>query len=101
MYPNSFTDPIYQSKEFKALTTEIKKFGLDLNLMKKNNPERILRNYFVEEAIEDYEKHKTLDKVNKLLDAISSAYTKNKNIKQYQQPPSKDFDINYKTHCNT
>jgi uncharacterized protein YdiU (UPF0061 family) len=101
MYPNSFKDAIYQSKEFQWLRKEIKKVGLDLNLMEKNNPQRILRNYFVEESLKHYEEINSLDSIKKLLKAVSIPYTKNDAFKRFQMPPSKDFDDNYKTHCNT
>jgi len=101
MYPDSFSDLSYKSKEFQTFRTEIKKVGLNLDIMMINNPQRILRNYLVEEAIEEYENNKNLAKVNKLLEALSSPYTNNDSLRSFQQPPSKEFDKQYKTHCNT
>ncbi len=104
-YTNSFLELMnaesseaYRSKEFQQLKEEIRKVGLDKDLMKINNPQRILRNYLVEEAIAEYEKTKSLKKINELLFAMSSPYSKSK---EHQQPPSKEFDKNYTTHCNT
>lgn len=101
MYPWSFDNPIYQSTDFTVLKDKIKKVWLSLETMEKNNPQRILRNNLLEEAIQEYAIHRTLDKVNKLLEAISKPYNKNDTLKSYQNVPEFTFDNNYKTHCNT
>ncbi len=101
MYPHSINENIYQTSEFLEIRTELKKAGLNLKLMQKNNPERILRNYLVEEALDDYKNFKNLDKVHELLEAVSAPYTRDDKLKKFQQSPSIEFDKRYKTHCNT
>ena len=101
MYPNSINDEIYHKPEFLKLRTELKKVGLSLNLMQKSNPQRILRNYLVEEALDEYKNSKKLDKIYELIEAVSSPYTKNDKLEKFEKPPSREFDKRYKTHCNT
>jgi serine/tyrosine/threonine adenylyltransferase len=101
MYPNSFNESIYQSIEFKELRLAIKKVGLNLEMMKNNNPQRILRNYLVEEAIDEFENNKSLGKIKKLLEAVSSPYSQDDSLGKYQLAPPQYFDKMYQTHCNT
>jgi uncharacterized protein YdiU (UPF0061 family) len=101
MYPGSFDEDEYQSEEFQELRSRIEKAGMDLEVMKDNNPQRILRNYLVEEAIKEYEDRRSLHKINSLLTALSSPYESDEELSEYQQPPSKEYDNNYSTHCNT
>lgn len=101
MYPDSFDEKIYRSREFAALRSAMQKAGLALEVMQQNNPQRILRNHLMEEALDGYDNDKDLDKVNQLLKALSSPYEENDELTAYQQPPSKEYDKVYTTHCNT
>lgn len=101
MYPNSFEDSAFKSKEFRELRSQIKEVGLDLSVMIKNNPRYILRNYLVEEALEEYEQKQSPEKVNQLLDVISYAYDETKHFRTFQIPPPQSYDEMYTTHCNT
>ncbi len=101
MYPNSISDELYKKPEFLKLKSELKKVGLNFELMQKVNPVRILRNYLVEEALDEYEKSSKLKKVYELIEAVSSPYTKNDKLKKFKIPPPKEYDAIYKTHCNT
>jgi uncharacterized protein YdiU (UPF0061 family) len=101
MYPNSINDEIYHKPEFLNLRTELRKVGLNLKLMQKSNPQRILRNYLVEKALDEYKTSKRLDKIHELLEAVSSPYTKNNKLEKFEKPPYGEFDKTYKTHCNT
>lgn len=101
MYPNSFDKKIYQSENFRELKSEIRRYGFDIECMKKNNPQRILRNYIVEDVLKDYQKSRKRDKMHALLKAISSPYKRDNALIAFQQPPSKEFDTTYTTHCNT
>lgn len=101
MYPDTFTDSIYQSKDFETFRKKIKEVGLCIKTMEENNPQRIVRNYILEDALQDYHNNKNLYKVHDLLKAISQPYTRDGNLKKFQKPPRDDFDKKYKTHCNT
>ena len=101
MYPGTFKDLKYSSTEFKALRTKIGKIGLDIKTMQKYNPQRILRNNILEEALEKYDKNKNVAKINMLLEALKSPYEKDKRFEDYQKPPKEEFDTVYTTHCNT
>lgn len=101
MYPNSFDDKAYLTPEFKNFRKKLEQIGLDLELMKKNNPQRILRNYLVEDALNEYKNSKNLKKVHDLIEAISKPYIKNDKLRKFQNPPPIEFDQTYKTHCNT
>lgn len=99
--PNSFEDLLYKQKDFLMFRKKFLKIGLDTNLMKKNNPKIILRNYLIEKAIEEYKKEKKLDLFIDLLKNLKNPYKIDKINKKYQNPPKKQYDKNYFTHCNT
>jgi len=101
MDPQSIDEEIYQTEEFKDLRSELEKYSLDREIMRLNNPRYILRNYLVEEAIDDYKNNKKMDKVHELLDAVKSPYTSEGKQETSQKPPSRDYDRYYTTHCNT
>lgn len=101
MDPGTFGDEIYRSREFQELRSQLQKVGLDPETMINNNPQRIPRNYLVEEAIEEFENHRGMMKINKLVDALSSPYKANADLAAYQKPPSEEYDEIYATHCNT
>lgn len=101
MEPQSIDEEIYQTEEFKNLRSDLEKIGLDREEMQLNNPRYILRNYLVEEAIDDYKINKKMDKIHGLLKAVASPYTSKGKEEKYQRPPSWDFDRYYTTHCNT
>ena len=69
--------------------------------MSQNNPTFIPRNYIVEEAIEEYERTASLQKVEKLLEVMQNPYEDNIEFQAYQKPPSKKFEEEYATFCNT
>jgi len=84
---NKFTNHYSNKKEIKKI-------------MKDNNPIIIPRNQIVEKVIEEtINGNKTLFK--KLLKYISKPYRYQKNIKEFMQPPSEDFENCYKTYCGT
>lgn len=101
MEPQSIDDDIYQTPEFIKLRTELAEVGLDRELMQSNNPRYILRNYLVEEAIDDYRNTNSLDKVHALIEAVSSPYNLKDSGERFQRVPSRGFDSSYRTHCNT
>ena len=99
--PTLFADKSYSSKEFIELKKELSEIGLDKDIMKKVNPLYIPRNYQIEEAISEYNSKNSLEKFNKLLKIIENPYLKKPNSKIYQTPPLIEYDLKYKTFCNT
>ena len=75
------------------------KLSASFDLMKKNNPSVIPRNYLVEAALKEAE-NKNFDPFKKLLKALESPYQKNEDLLIYQRPP-KDGGADYKTFCGT
>jgi len=101
MDPGSCNEKAYGSKDFLEIRGEIQKAGSDPEVMRKTNPQRILRNHLIEEALNEYENNGNLDKVEGLLKALSMPYEKNDELAAYQQPPAEEYDKTYTTHCNT
>jgi len=101
MFPGSFNEKAYRSKDFLEIRFALQKAGSDPEVMRENNPQRILRNHLIEEALNEYEKNGNLDKVEGLLKALSAPYEKSDDLADYQQPPSQEYDKMYSTHCNT
>lgn len=101
MYPNSFDEKTYQAKAFLELRSQLNRVGLNLEMMQKNNPQRILRNHLIEAALDEYENSRNLAGIDGLLKALANPYQKNDALTAYQQPPAKDYDESYTTHCNT
>ncbi len=99
--PGSFDDPVYSSEDFNRIRDELAGTGLDPELMHKANPRYIPRNYLIEEALDEYIEQKTLSKFNSLLDVLENPYESKDTNSQFQQPPSKEFDSEYTTYCNT
>jgi len=59
-----------------------------IKLMTTTNPKFILRNYLLYEAIEEYEKEKSLKKLNTLYDLSQNPYQKDSNqLRFYQKKP--------------
>ena len=100
-HPGTFDDEEFQTNTFQNLRQELKEIGLDSTIMKKVNPHIIPRNYLVEEAIDEYVNKQDLTKFNQLLEVLENPYEINKKHKNYQQPPKKEYDLKYTTHCNT
>mgnify|MGYP001190960647 CR=1 FL=1 len=75
------------------------KLSVSFDLMKKNNPSVIPRNYLVEEVLKEAE-NKNFDPFKKLLKALENPYQKNEDLLIYQRPP-KDGGADYKTFCGT
>ena len=100
-HPGTFDDEEFQTNTFQNLRQELKEIGLDSTIMKKVNPHIIPRNYLVEEAIDEYVNKQDLTKFNQLLEVLENPYKTNKKHKNYQQPPKKEYDLKYTTHCNT
>jgi uncharacterized protein YdiU (UPF0061 family) len=69
-----------------------------LELMKKNNPLVIPRNYKVEEALEAAEKN-DLRPVTRLLEILKNPYNQKDDIFDYQIPSNSDDK--YQTFCGT
>ena len=100
-HPGTFDDEEFQTNSFQNLRQELKEIGLDSTIMKKANPHIIPRNYLDEEAIDEYVNKQDLTKFNQLLEVLENPYKTNKKHKNYQQPPKKEYDLKYTTHCNT
>lgn len=100
-HPGTFNDKKFQLQSFQNLRQELKEIGLDSTIMKKANPNFIPRNYLVEEVIDEYVKNNDLTYFNQLLEVLENPYEINKKHKKYQQPPKKEYDLTYTTHCNT
>lgn len=98
---DEYEDSVYKDTEFVAFKQKLAKIGLDKTLMKRNNPYFIPRNYLVEEAIDEYDKKGSLEKIKKLLAVMENPYKDNIAYKDYQKPPSNEFDKEYTTFCNT
>ena len=99
--PGSFDDPIYSSAEFEQLRQNIAEVGLDEKLMKRANPRYIPRNYLVENALTQYVEEKNLSRFKSLLNVLENPYESDEATSRFQQPPSKEFDSEYTTYCNT
>jgi Uncharacterized conserved protein len=99
--PGSFDDPIYSSDDFKEIRNTLAQVGLDEKLMKQTNPRYIPRNYMVEEALTQYLEDEDLSKFEGLLDVLKNPYKPNEATSRFQRPPSKEFDSEYTTYCNT
>ena len=69
-----------------------------LELMRKNNPLIIPRNYKVEEALEAAEQN-NLKPIKKILNVLSKPYDLQTEIVDYQYPPIPDEK--YQTFCGT
>lgn len=98
---DEYEDSVYQDANFLAIKQKLAKIGLDKTLMQQNNPYFIPRNYLVEEAIDEYAQNGSLEKIKKLLEVMENPYTDNVTYKDYQKPPSQEFDKEYTTFCNT
>ena len=94
-------DTTYDDLEFLEIKNALHALGQDTKLMSQNNPTFIPRNYIVEEAIEEYERTASLQKVEKLLEVMQNPYEDNIEFQAYQKPPSKKFEEEYATFCNT
>jgi len=70
------------------------------NLMKKNNPVVIPRNYKVEEALDSANNNLNLKLFDSLFEVSQKPYTDRSEIKNYQKPPIANGKI-YKTYCGT
>jgi uncharacterized protein YdiU (UPF0061 family) len=99
--PGSFDDPAYSSEEFRHIRNELADIGLNRTVMKKTNPRYIPRNYLVEEALNEYIENKDLSKFSNLLSVLRNPYESKDANSPFQQPPSKEFDAEYTTYCNT
>jgi uncharacterized protein YdiU (UPF0061 family) len=99
--PGSFDDPAYSSEEFRHIRNELADIGLNRTVMKKTNPRYIPRNYLVEEALNEYIENEDLSKFSNLLSVLRNPYESKDANSPFQQPPSKEFDAEYTTYCNT
>lgn len=96
------------SKEFKdwydlwqaRLSRQKEDKELSINLMKKNNPVIIPRNYSVEKVLELATKKDDLKSMYKLLDALSNPYDYSKNLDEFLKVSQK-VNKCYKTFCGT
>ncbi|MFT4312897.1 MAG: protein adenylyltransferase SelO family protein [Candidatus Woesearchaeota archaeon] len=99
--PHAYSDSVYQSEDFQKLRSKIQKVGLDKETMTESDPRRILRNYILEEALDEYVYNKDMSKIITLLEALREPYKENNGFRVFEKPPSDDFEKQYKTHCNT
>tara|TARA_B110000014_G_C19701697_1_gene367313 strand:+ start:12 stop:335 length:324 start_codon:yes stop_codon:yes gene_type:complete len=107
MKENFMNKQIFEDKDFIAwikkwenrLLKNNKPFDLSLNLMKKNNPLVIPRNFKVEESLNDANNF-NLDSTNKLIEALKNPYDNSLQRIEYQNIPPSDSK-NYKTFCGT
>jgi Uncharacterized conserved protein len=99
--PGSFDDSVYSSERFEQLQKQIAAVGGDEDLMQNANPRYILRNYLVENAIDQYVEENDLSQVKALLDVLDDPYEPTESTDRFQQPPPREFDAEYTTYCNT
>ena len=69
-------------------------------IMKKNNPVIIPRNYKVEEALELACKNSDLSSIYNLIKILKNPYHDQKGIADYQTPPKPSI-YKYQTFCGT
>ena len=100
-HPGTFNENVFKTKTFQNLREELEEIGLDSTIMRKVNPYIIPRNYLVEEVIHQYVKNNDQREFNQLLEVLENPYEFDKKHKNYQQPPKKEYDLTYITHCNT
>ncbi len=101
-------DSIYHSEKFiqwkanwEQLINERSFLKQDLfQIMQKENPIYIPRNYLVEEALEKFTQEKDEILFNSILTLMQDPYTFREENKTFQQPPVTG-DAYYKTFCNT
>jgi len=99
--PGTFDDPVFVTTEFEQLQNKLNAVGLNEELMQEANPRYIPRNYLVEEALGAYLETGDLSKFKRLLTVLETPYTSKDVGSQFQQPPSREFDAEYTTYCNT
>ena len=99
--PGTFDDPAFATTEFERLRNKLTAVGLDAELMQEANPRYIPRNYLVEEALDEYIETGDLSKFKRLLTVLKDPYTSTDLGSRFQQPPSREFDTEYVTYCNT
>jgi uncharacterized protein YdiU (UPF0061 family) len=95
---------IYKKESFQNIIREINERKLNnknSKLINTYNPLIIPRNYLVEEALRDIELNENYEKFNELLKMLKKPYSKNKNLKKFQKPPSIMEESEYKTYCGT
>ena len=94
-----FNDSIYHDEEFKSWYQKLKNKNPNREIMKRNNPVVIPRNYKVEEALEAAH-HNNLDPLYQLLQVLEKPYEHNPTCTDYQKP-SPLSSVPYKTFCGT
>lgn len=94
-----FNDSIYHNEEFKSWYQKLKNKNPNREIMKRNNPVVIPRNYKVEEALEAAH-HNNLDPLYQLLQVLEKPYEHNPTCTDYQKP-SPISSVPYKTFCGT
>ena len=102
-------DKIYFTETFSKINKKINQRILINNvpekireeIMTKNNPLVIPRNYKVEEALNTINNENNYELFNDLLDIIKEPYSVKKNTINYQKIPNKLFEKNYQTFCGT
>ena len=99
--PGTFDDPAFATTEFEQLRHKLTAVGLDAELMQEANPRYIPRNYLAEEALDEYIETGDLSKFKRLLTVLEDPYTSTDLGSRFQQPPSREFDTEYVTYCNT
>ena len=99
-------DTYYDNENFKSwwvtwqkrISRNNQSIEHSFQLMKENNPTIIPRNQIVEEALLEANSH-NLDKVHKLLSAVSKPYEENAEYAYYKKPSN--FKYPYQTFCGT
>ncbi len=108
MYPGTLGEPNFYDEDFLSWQTEWKKrvSGANilppqsLEIMKNNNPILIPRSHRIEQALDQAQEGGNLELFHSLNEDLQNPYDFN-GYSQAMDPPSKNFDKNYKTHCNT
>lgn len=117
-YTNTFVQLAYQDvklnkcfeeKDVKVWMTEwedrLQEEGIAkaeaLQVMQKNNPVYIPRNYLVENALKAVTSDGDDKLLHQLVSTISQAYTSHNFDKEYMAPPQDNYDFSYKTFCGT
>ncbi len=103
-----FNEKIYQDKKFlewkKRWEDRMKRNNKpkesSFEIMKKNNPVIIPRNYKVEEALELACKNSDLSSIYNLIKILKNPYLDQKGIADYQTPPKPSI-YKYQTFCGT
>ena len=109
MDEEGYNTEIYERKSFKIIKNEFNKRiqknkikpDLSNNIMRSNNPLVIPRNHHVEESLKQIVKNNDYKLFENILDNMKNPYKKNLNKNKFKQPPTHNYDNEYRTFCGT